>query len=153
MNILNKTIFFNKKNINKKWLIINAESQILGRLASQVASLIKGKHKVNFTPNTNCGDNIIIINASKILITGQKNKQKTYISHTGYPGGQKSIVFEELKKKFPKKIIENAIKRMLTKNKLKKKIFKNLYIYLDNKHPHQAQKPKKIKMKWNKKHL
>ncbi len=138
------TLSANKNTVNKNWLLIDAESEILGRLASKIAYHIRGKNKVNFTPNIDCGDNIVVINASKIKLTGKKMTDKKYISHTGYPGGQRVTTPIEVMDKFPTRIIEKAVKGMLPKNRLGRKLFNNLYVYEGTNHPHQAQKPKKI---------
>jgi len=141
-----KTISANKATVNKEWLLVDAEGEILGRLASQVAKLIRGKHKPDFTPHVDCGDNVIIINADKVVMTGSKWDHKEYIRHTGYPGGQKSVVAAELYKKHPERIVENAIRGMLPRNRLGRTIFKNLYVYTGDKHEQEAQKPRKIEL-------
>ena len=134
-----KTVSANKNTVVKEWLIVDADGQALGRLASEVARLLRGKHKPSFTPHVDCGDNVIIINAGKISLSGNKWDDKTYIRHTGYPGGQRSMTATELYKKDPARIVEKAVKGMLPKNKLRKQRLANLYIYADDKHPHQAQ--------------
>jgi len=141
-----KTISANKATVNKEWLLVDAEGEVLGRLASKVAKLIRGKHKTNITPHVDCGDNVIIINAEKVMMTGSKWDQKEYIRHTGYPGGQRSIVAAELFKKHPERVVENAIRGMLPKNRLGRDLFRNLYVYVGDSHGHEAQKPKKIEL-------
>ncbi|MBN1388548.1 MAG: 50S ribosomal protein L13 [Bacteroidales bacterium] len=141
-----KTISANKATVNKEWLLVDAEGEILGRLASKVAKLIRGKHKPDFTPHVDCGDNVIIINADKVKMTGSKWEDKEYIRYSGYPGGQKSIVASEVFKKHPERIVENAVKGMLPKNRLGRAIFKNLYVYAGDKHEQEAQKPRKIEL-------
>lgn len=141
-----KTISANKATVKKEWLLVDAEGEILGRLASQVAKLIRGKHKPDFTPHVDCGDNVIIINADKVMMTGNKWDQKEYIRYSGYPGGQKSIVAAEQFKKHPERVVENAIRGMLPKNRLGRAIFKNLYVYAGDKHEQEAQKPRKIEL-------
>lgn len=141
-----KTISANKATVNKEWLLVDAEGEILGRLASKVAKLIRGKHKPDFTPHVDCGDNVIIINAEKVKLTGNKWEEKEYIRYSGYPGGQKSVVASELHKKHPERIVENAVRGMLPKNRLGRAIFKNLYVYSGDKHEQEAQKPKKIEL-------
>ncbi len=141
-----KTISANKATVNKEWLLVDADGEILGRLASQVAKLIRGKHKPDFTPHVDCGDNVIIINADKVKMTGNKWDDKEYLRYSGYPGGQKSIVASELFKKHPERIVENAIRGMLPKNRLGRAIFKNLYVYVGDKHEQEAQKPRKIEL-------
>lgn len=141
-----KTISANNATVNKEWLIVDANNEILGRLASKVAKLIRGKHKPFFTPHVDCGDNIIVINAEKVRLTGNKLTEKQYVRHTGYPGGQRIETPEELFKKNPIKVIENAVKGMLPKNRLGNAIYKNLYVYVGSEHPHTAQKPKEVKL-------
>mgnify|MGYP005695924029 FL=1 len=109
-----KTISANRETVNKEWLLIDADGQPLGRVASQVARLIRGKHKVDFTPHVDCGDNVIIINAEKVTLSGNKWENKEYISHTGYPGGQRSINASSMLKKFPERLLEKAVKGMLS---------------------------------------
>jgi large subunit ribosomal protein L13 len=139
-----KTISANKATAKKEWVLIDAENQVLGRLATKAARLLRGKLKTNYTPHADCGDNVIIINAEKILLTGKKATDKIYLSHSGYPGGQKEITPAELMKKKPGAVVEKAIKGMLPKNRLGAALFRNLYVYAGPDHPHQAQQPKTI---------
>ncbi len=139
-----KTISANKETANKKWLLVDAEGQTLGRLASKVAFLIRGKHKPNYTPHADCGDNVIVINAEKITMTGNKWDDKTYIRHTGYPGGQKSLKAKELMAKRPGRMVEKAVKGMLPKNKLGSALYRNLKVVVGPDHKYEAQKPEKI---------
>ncbi len=139
-----KTVSANKATVNKEWVIIDATDQVLGRLSSISAILLRGKHKPDFTPHVDCGDRVIIINADKIRLTGKKEDQKYYIHHTGYPGGQRKVSYSKLKSKNPEAIIEKAIKGMLPKNRLGSEMFRNLHVYAGNEHPHEAQKPKTI---------
>lgn len=139
-----KTVSIPKESVEKDWLIIDADQAILGRLASKVASIAKGKHKTSFTPNVDCGDKIIVINAEKVALTGKKWDFKEYVSHSGYPGGQKRVTPREQLAKDPTKIIERAVKGMLPKNKLGSKLIKNVHVYVGTEHPHEAQKPKQI---------
>ncbi len=132
--------------INQKWLVVDANGQILGRLASEVASILRGKNKPIFTPHMDVGDYVIIINAGKIRVTGKKAKTKKYYRHTGYPGGLRSDSYSDLIKSNPARILEKAIWGMLPHNKLGKKIYKKLKIYAGNEHPHEAQKPEKIEI-------
>ncbi|TDI91704.1 MAG: 50S ribosomal protein L13 [Caldithrix sp.] len=132
--------------INQKWLVVDADGQILGRLASEVASILRGKNKPIFTPHMDVGDYVIIINAGKIRVTGKKAKTKKYYRHTGYPGGLRSDSYSDLIKSNPARILEKAIWGMLPHNKLGKKIYKKLKIYAGNEHPHEAQKPEKIEI-------
>ena len=124
--------------------MIDAEGAILGRLATLVASLLRGKHKTNFTPHVDCGDNVIVINAEKVVLTGEKLTNKQYVRYTGYPGGQRFTSAEELLKKNPIGLVEHAVRGMLPKNRLGKALFRNMYVYAGTSHPHEAQKPKKI---------
>ena len=141
-----KTASANKSTVNKEWLHIDAEGQTLGRLASEVAKLLRGKHKPNFTPHVDCGDNVIITNAEKVVLTGNKWADKTYIRHTGYPGGQRSLTAQELKEKNPAGVVEKAVKGMLPKNKLGAELFRNLKVYAGAEHGQEAQKPKTINL-------
>jgi large subunit ribosomal protein L13 len=147
MNTLSyKTISANKETANKEWVLVDAENQILGRLASKVAKIIRGKHKVNYTPHADCGDNVIIINAEKIQLSGAKWDQKEYVRHTGYPGGQRFTSAKQMMEKKPTAMIEKAVKGMLPKNRLGRAIFGNLYVYAGSEHPHQAQQPQQINL-------
>lgn len=147
MNTLSyKTISANKETVNKEWVLINAEDEVLGRLASKVAMILRGKLKPSFTPHVDCGDNVVIINAEKIKLTGKKLTDKEYIRHTGYPGGQRKRTPQELLAKNPRAIIESAVKGMLPKNRLGSDLFRNLYVYAGPDHPHQAQQPKEINL-------
>jgi len=139
-----KTVSANKETANKEWVLVDADGHSLGRLASKVAMLIRGKYKTNFTPHVDCGDNVIVINAEKINLTGKKWTDKTYIRHTGYPGGQRSLTAQELFDKDPTRLVEKAVKGMLPKNKLGSALFRNLYVYVGNEHKQEAQKPKAI---------
>ncbi|HQO85261.1 MAG TPA: 50S ribosomal protein L13 [Bacteroidales bacterium] len=148
MNTLSyKTVSANKATVEKEWVLVDAEGQTLGRLASVVALMLRGKHKTSFTPHVDCGDNVIVINAEKIALTGAKMTDKEYIRHTGYPGGQRIVRADALMKKNPARLIEYAVKGMLPKNRLGAAIFKNLYVYEGPEHKHEAQKPKSIDLK------
>lgn len=141
-----KTVSINKENADKKWLLVDAEGETLGRLASRVALLIRGKHKTNFTPHADCGDNVIVINAEKVSLSGNKWSDKVYLRHTGYPGGQRSLTAEQLREKRPERLVEMAVKRMLPKNKLGNQLYKNLKVVVGSEHDHEAQKPEKINL-------
>lgn len=141
-----KTISANKATVNKEWVLVDAEGQTLGRLASKVAKLLRGKHKPNFTPHVDCGDNVIVINAEKISLSGNKWTDKSYIRHTGYPGGQRSLTAQEMFGKDPARIIEKSVKGMLPKNKLGANLFRNLNVVVGSNHPHESQKPKAINL-------
>jgi len=139
-----KTRSANNEIIVKDWLLIDAEKEIVGRLASKVAILLRGKNKTYYTPNLNCGDNVIIINAEKVQFTGKKLTDKMYVRHTGYPGGQRLTTPRQYLAKKPEKILELAIRGMLPKNKLGDDMYKHLFVYAGSEHPHEAQKPNKI---------
>lgn len=141
-----KTVFVNNKTATKEWVIIDATDLILGRLASRVALLLRGKEKVNFTPNTDCGDNVIIINAAKVRLTGKKLTDKVYVRYTGYPGGQRFATPKELLQRRPVALIEEAVRGMLPKTRLGAQMFRNLHVYAGAEHKHEAQKPKTIKL-------
>ena len=139
-----RTLSANKETVTKEWFIVDAEDEILGRLASRVAFILRGKHKTDFTPHVDCGDNVIIINAEKIRFTGKKLTDKIYVSHSGYPGGQKKTTPDAMLKKHPTRVVEKAIKGMLPKNRLGAELFRNLYVYAGSEHNQEAQKPAKL---------
>lgn len=141
-----KTVSANAQTVNKEWLVIDATDLILGRLASRIAKILRGKHKVNFTPHVDCGDNVIVVNAEKVRLTGKKLTDKVYVRHTGYPGGQRFATPKELLKRKPTAVLEHAVKGMLPKNRLGADLFRNLYVYQGSEHPHQAQQPKTINL-------
>jgi large subunit ribosomal protein L13 len=141
-----RTVSANKSTVDKEWVMVDAEGAILGRLATLVASLLRGKHKTNFTPHVDCGDNVIVINAEKVILTGEKLTDKQYVRYTGYPGGQRFTSAEELLKKNPIGLVENAVRGMLPKNRLGRALFRNMHVYAGTSHPHEAQKPKKIEL-------
>ena len=141
-----KTVSANKQTVNKEWLLIDADGMVLGRLASEVAKLLRGKHKPEFTPHVDCGDNVVIINAEKVKLTGKKFDEKIYMRHSGYPGGQRTRTAKEVFAKYPERIVENAIKGMLPKNRLGSALFRNLYVYVGPEHKQEAQQPKEFKI-------
>ncbi len=141
-----KTVSANKNTVSKEWLLVDADGWALGRLSSEVAKLLRGKHKPDFTPHVDCGDNVVVINAEKINLTGKKWTDKSYIRHTGYPGGQRSLTATELFDKDPTRLVEKAVKGMLPKNKLGAAIFRNLKVYTGTDHGQEAQKPKVINL-------
>ena len=146
MNTLSyKTVSANKNTVNKEWIVVDAEGEILGRLSSQIAKVIRGKHKPSYTPHVDCGDNVIVINADKVKLTGNKLEDKEYQRYTGYPGGQRFASPKQLLATHPTRIIEAAVRGMLPKNRLGRALFKNLYVYAGNEHPHAAQNPKTVK--------
>jgi large subunit ribosomal protein L13 len=138
---MDKTYVAKKDDIKRTWYIIDAKDKILGRIASKVASILRGKHKPIFTPHIDTGDGVIIINAAKIRVTGRKMKNKLYRHFSGYPSGLKELNLEMMLKKNPSKVVSLAVKRMLPRNSLGRKIFKKLKVYSDDRHPHKAQKP------------
>jgi large subunit ribosomal protein L13 len=141
-----KTRSANAATVTKDWVLIDAEGQILGRLASKVAILLRGKAKTDFTPHADCGDFVIVINAEKVRLTGNKMDEKVYRSHSGYPGGQKEVTPHSLLAKKPTAVVEKAIKGMLPKNRLGAALFRNLHVYAGPDHPHQAQQPKPMSL-------
>jgi large subunit ribosomal protein L13 len=141
-----KTVSANKATVNKEWVIIDAEGRVLGRLATVVATMLRGKHKPEYTPHVDCGDNVIIINAEKVKLTGDKMSDKLYVRHTGYPGGQRFTTAETMLKKNPIGLVENAVRGMLPKTRLGSALFRNMHVYAGAVHPHEAQKPKKIEL-------
>lgn len=136
----------NKATVKKEWLLIDAENETLGRLASKVAYLLRGKHKTGFTPHVDCGDNVIVINAEKVRLTGSKLDDKVYTRHTGYPGGQRHTTAKEMLQKHPDRVIMLAVDRMLPKNKLGDKLRTNIFVYAGPNHKHEAQNPKEVKL-------
>jgi large subunit ribosomal protein L13 len=139
-----KTFSAKPSTIDKQWIVVDAEGQVLGRLASQVASILRGKTKPTFTPHMDTGDNVIIINAEKIRLTGKKMTDKQYFRHTGYPGGVKLTTPEELMEKHPTRVVTMAVKGMLPKNSLGRELLRNLRVYAGPVHPHTAQQPEKV---------
>lgn len=147
MNTLSyKTVSANRATVNKEWVVIDATDQVLGRLASRIAIILRGKHKPYFTPHVDCGDNVIVINAEKIRLTGNKMTEKLYVRYTGYPGGQRTNTPKELLEKKPLEVMRHAVKGMLPKNRLGSALLKNLYLYEGAEHKHEAQQPREIKL-------
>ena len=139
-----KTVSANSATVNKEWIVVDATDQTLGRFASKVAKILRGKNKPNFTPHVDCGDNVIVINAEKIRLTGNKWNAKEYIRYTGYPGGQRTQTAKEILAKHPERLVEKAVKGMLPKNRLGRQLFTNLYVFVGSEHDKQAQSPKVI---------
>lgn len=139
-----KTYHAKPHEVERKWYIIDAEDQVLGRVATKAATLLKGKHKPQYTPHVDTGDFVIIINADKIRVTGTKELNKVYYHHTGHPGGLKSETFAEAMAKHPERVIQHAVKGMLPKGTLGRQMLKKLKVYTGSEHPHQAQNPRKI---------
>lgn len=133
-----------KEEVEREWFVIDGEGEIVGRLATQIATVLRGKHKPTYTPHVDTGDNIIIVNADKVRFTGLKEAQKSYQRYSGYPGGQKSRTVAEMRVKKPQAIIEKAVRGMLPKNKLGRAMFKKLFVYAGAEHPHAAQQPKTL---------
>ena len=136
-----KTKSQKKETVERKWLIVDAEGETVGRICSRIASVLRGKHKPSYTPHIDCGDYVIVINADKIRFTGQKESQKIYLHHTGYPGGQRAKTAKQLFAERPERIVENAVRGMLPKNRLGRAMFKKLFVYAGAEHPHEAQQP------------
>jgi len=141
-----KTVSANQATVTKNWVVIDATDLVLGRLASRVALILRGKNKANYTPHVDCGDNVIIVNATKVRLTGKKLTDKVYVRHTGYPGGQRFATPKELLDRKPLAVVEQAVKGMLPKNRLGAQLFRNLFVYEGPEHPHQAQQPKQINL-------
>ncbi len=142
-----KTVSLNAGTVQKDWVIVDADSKVLGRLSSEVAMILRGKRKPGYTPHVDCGDNVIVINADKVVLSGKKWTDKVYVRHTGYPGGQRFETPNEVKnKKSSTVLVERAVKGMLPKNRLGSELFRNLYVYEGAEHPHEAQKPKEVKL-------
>ena len=139
-----KTVSANKATVTKEWVLVDATDVVLGRLASKVAKILRGKNKPSFTPHVDCGDNVVIINAEKVRLAGNKLNDKIYLSYSGYPGGQRKQTPSELLSKYPERLIEKAVKGMLPKNKLGSKVYGNLKVYVGSEHKQEAQNPKVI---------
>ena len=133
------------KEVKREWFIVDADGATLGRMTTKIASVLRGKHKPTFTPNMDCGDYVIVLNAEKVVFTGKKAEQKQYINYSGYPGGKKEEVAEDLLKRRPEVIMERAVKGMLPKNRLGRKMIKKLFVYAGSTHSHSAQQPKELK--------
>jgi large subunit ribosomal protein L13 len=141
-----KTTYVNKETANKEWVVLDAKDEVLGRLASMAAKLLRGKYKPSFSPHVDCGDNVIIVNAGQVKLTGKKLTDKTYVRHTGYPGGQRLSTPQEMLAKNPIFLVENAVKGMLPKSRLGSQLYRNLFVYDGPEHLHEAQKPKELKI-------
>ena len=140
-----KTTNANKATVEKNWIVVDAEAQVLGRLASQIARIIRGKHKTSFTPNVDCGDNVIVINAEKVKMTGKKWTDRVLFTHSGYPGGQKEHSPMLIRSKHPERLVEHAVRGMLPKGRLGRELYRSLHVYAGVEHPHTAQQPKELK--------
>jgi large subunit ribosomal protein L13 len=139
-----KTVSANKATVNKEWVVIDAAGQVLGRLATTVARILRGKHKPYFTPHVDCGDYVIVVNAEKVALTGDKMTDKEYVRHSGYPGGQYVQTPKDILVKYPERLVEKAVKGMLPKNRLGRSIYKNMKVVVGPEHKYQAQKPRLI---------
>ena len=142
-----KTFMLRKEDVEHKWYVIDAEGQVLGKVAALAASVLRGKNKPTFTPYVACGDNIIIINAEKVVLTGNKLDKKMYYNHSGYPGGLRERTARTMKEKYPVEMVERAIKNMLPKNRLGRDMYRQLFVYAGNEHKHEAQKPERLEVK------
>ncbi len=141
-----KTYSAKAQDVERKWYVVDAQGKTLGRLATQIATILRGKHKPIYTPHVDCGDFVIVINAEKVVVTGQKLDQKKYYRHSGYPGGLREVTLRDQLKKFPERVIETAVKGMLPKNKLGRKMYKKLKVYAGPNHPHAAQQPEPLEL-------
>ena len=139
-----KTLSANKAAINKEWIVVDAEGLVLGRMASKVAKILRGKNKASYTPHIDCGDYVIVINAEKVVLSGKKMSDKIYIRHTGYPGGQRKQTPMDILAKYPERLVEKAVKGMLPKNRLGRRLFTNLHVVIGAEHKFEAQKPKVV---------
>ena len=141
-----KTVSANKSTVKKEWVIVDAQNEVVGRLCTKIALVLRGKHKPNYTPHVDCGDNVIVINAGKVRFTGAKWTDKEYVRHTGYPGGQRTTVARDLMRKNPIAVVEKAVKGMLPKNRLGAALFRNLHVYGGSEDPHEAQQSQTINL-------
>lgn len=141
-----RTVAARKEDIERKWFLVDADGKVLGRLASQVASVLRGKHKPIFTPHVDCGDFVIVVNADKVRLTGKKHRDKMYHFHSQYPGGLKSLHAGKMIEEKPVRVVELAVRRMLPKSKLGRQMFKKLKVYASPEHPHEAQQPEPLEV-------
>ena len=141
-----RTISAKEQDIQRNWYVVDAQGQTLGRLASQIVTILRGKHKPIFTPHVDCGDFVVVVNAEKIHVTGQKQEQKKYYRHSGYPGGLKEVTLRQQLQKFPERVLESAVRGMLPKNRLGRRVFKKLKVYSGPDHPHKAQQPEPLEL-------
>ncbi len=141
-----KTYSANKETVKRNWYVVDASNKVLGRMATEIANRLRGKHKAEYTPHVDTGDYIVVVNAEKVKVTGNKARDKMYYHYTGYPGGIKSITFEKLQDKAPEKVIEVAVKGMMPKNKLSRAMLSKLKVYAGNDHPHAAQQPQALEI-------
>ena len=139
-----KTFSAKPQDVERSWFVVDAQDQTLGRLATRIATVLRGKHKPSYTPHVDCGDYVVVVNADKVRVTGRKLDQKIYYRHSGYPGGLKSVTLRRQLEIFPERVLEAAVRGMLPKNRLGRKMFKKLKVYAGPTHPHQAQEPKQL---------
>ena len=144
-----KTVSANKATVNKEWVLVDAENMVLGRLASEVAKILRGKHKPEFTPHVDCGDNVIVINAEKVQLTGKKMTDRVHFRHSGFPGGQTTQTPKQILDKYPERLVEKSVRGMLPKNKLGRELFRNLHVVVGAEHKYEAQKPKVVDLSTN----
>ncbi|GHM98977.1 50S ribosomal protein L13 [Cytophagales bacterium WSM2-2] len=140
-----KTIFANKGTAEKSWVLVDAKDQVIGRLASQVARVLRGKNKTSYTPNTDMGDHVVIINADKVKMTGKKWNNRRIFTYSGYPGGQRQLSPKEISEKNPARLVELSVRGMLPKNTMGRQLFRSLHVYAGTEHPHTANQPKELK--------
>ena len=140
-----KTTFANKATADKNWILVDAKDQVLGRLASEVARVLRGKNKTNYTPNTDMGDHVVVINADKVKMTGKKWNDRRIFTYSGYPGGQRQLAPKEISEKNPARLVELSVRGMLPKNTMGRQLFRSLHVYAGAEHPHTANQPKEIK--------
>jgi large subunit ribosomal protein L13 len=141
-----KTVNANKATAEKGWVLVDARGKVLGRVASEIARIIRGKNKVNYTPNVDTGDHVVVINAEKVRMTGKKWSNRVIFTHSGYPGGQRELTPTVIRDKHPERLVEHAVRGMLPKNRLGRELFRSLHVYTGTDHPHTAQQPKEIKL-------
>lgn len=141
-----KTTHANKATVEKAWIVVDAKDKVLGRVASQIAHIIKGKHKTSYSPHVDCGDHVVVINAEKVRMTGKKWTDRVIFTHSGYPGGQREHTPANIRAKHPERLVEHAVRGMLPKNRLGRELFRSLHVYAGDAHPHVAQQPKEIKL-------
>ena len=142
-----KTFIEKQKNFDPQWYVVDADEQVLGRLSSRIASILRGKHRPHFSPHQEFGDHVVVVNAEKVKVTGRKEEQKMYFHHTGYPGGTKFTSLLRMRATKPERIVEHAVKGMLPKNRLGRKLIRKLHVYAGAEHPHQAQQPESVDLK------
>jgi large subunit ribosomal protein L13 len=140
-----RTAHANKATVEKNWILVDAKDLVLGRVASEVAKIIRGKHKTSYTPNVDCGDNVIVINADKVRMTGKKWTDRVIYTHSGYPGGQREHTPMNIRRQHPERLVEHAVRGMLPKNRLGRELYRSLHVYAGTEHPHTAQQPKELK--------